>query len=382
MTSAAPQNVGGTGQDVLMSSMHDRNDGDRSLNRAARRPVTRTPTAAMRTAPFHLGAVSWANPWEATDEGALFRWVIARHDVLQGNTEFIEGSERGSAPEARVVTNIEAMLGEDPTLTWIGVPASRLALFRQLEASQLQATCGGEHNFGLERAVILMQQRTAEAMRCVNLASWPKLPQAPRRKQQGESSQRLCLSEPRVTRSVLGSQMSLIACDGSLDPATGIGAYAVVSSDGSMYAATGAFTSSGDAELCAIVAGLELGVESGSKSFALITDSLVALDRFERILRGGRNRADSSLRDRIRDVRRLLPSDVTVHHVRRDSGAPLHDAADAIAFAVRRAATLSDESIPGRLEDKVDELMSAVRATAGAEAPCRSMKRVVVSSLP
>ena len=144
----------------------------------------------MRTAPFHLGAVMWANPWEANSEGALFRWVIARHDVLQGNSEFLEGSERVSAPEAQLVTNIEAMLGEDPTLTWIGVPASRLALFRQLELAQLQATCGGEHNFGLERAVILMQQRTAEAMRRANLASWPKLPQASLRTSPGETRHR------------------------------------------------------------------------------------------------------------------------------------------------------------------------------------------------
>ena len=239
MTSAAPPNVGGTGQDVGMSSIHDRNNDDRSLHRVARRPVTRVPTPAMRTAPFHLGAVIWANPWEATDEGAMFRWVIARHDVLQGNTEFIEGSERASAPEARLVTNIEAMLGEDPTLTWIGVPASRLALFRQLEAAQLEATCGGEHNFGLERAVILMQQRTAEAMRRANLATWPKLPHAGRRTSQGERSPRLLISEPKVSRSALGSAMSLIACDGSFNLTTGIGAYAVVSSDGATHAATG-----------------------------------------------------------------------------------------------------------------------------------------------
>ena len=102
-----------------------------------------------------------------------------------------------------------------------------------------------------------------------------------------------------------------------------------MSSDGSTHAATGDFTSSGDAELFAIVAGLELGVESRSKSFALLTDSL-----------------------------------------------------DALAFAVQRAAGLSEETSAAQLEGIVDEVTSVVRATRSAEAPRHSMKRVVVSPLP
>lgn len=364
-----------------MSLILDRNDLDRPLQRAAGRPVTRTPTEAMLTAPFHLGAVLWANPWEASDEGRLHRWIIARHDVIRGNTEFLEGSERGFAPATQVVASIRAMLHEDPTLTWIGVPARRLALFRVLEAEQLQATYGGEHNFGLERAVLLMRQRTTEAMRATKLATWPKLPRAGRRMPQGERSARLQVVEPTVCRSAVGADMSLIACDGAFDLTTGIGAYAAVASDGSMYAAPGMFTSSGDAELAAIVAGLELGVESGQKSFALITDSLDAIDQFERLLCASHDEGEAPLFRRVRAARHLLKSGVTVHHVRRDSGAFLHDAADAIAYAVRRAAALTDETLPGRLEAMVDGLMASVRATASAEVPSRSMKRVVVSSL-
>lgn len=75
-----------------MSSIHKADDGARSLRRPEPRPVRRTPTEAMRTAPYHLGAVMWTNPWETTDDGALFRWVVARSDVLRGSTEFIEDS--------------------------------------------------------------------------------------------------------------------------------------------------------------------------------------------------------------------------------------------------------------------------------------------------
>lgn len=382
LTSAAPPNVGGTDEDGRMSSILDRNDVQLSLHRELRRPVIRTPTAAMRTAPFHMGAVAWANPWEATDEGVMFRWVIAHHDVLKGGTEFTDGSVRASGPEAEIVANIERVLGEDPTLNWIGVPARQLALFRHLERAQMPATCGGEHNLGLERAVVLMEQRIAEAMRHASLARWPKLPQKGRSASQSEHSPRVRLWEPSVSRMEPGSGMSLIACDASFDLTTGIGAYAVVSSDGATHAVTGMFQTSGDAELLALVAGLELGLESKSTSFALVTDSLDALDRFERILGGGCNRGEASLRDQIRGMQRLLPSDVNVHHVRgRTGGEQLHDAADAIAFAVRRAAMYSRETIAIRLEGMVDELMSVVRAAPGFEVPSRSLKRVVVSSL-
>lgn len=363
-----------------MSSIHRADDGARSLRRPEPRPVRRTPTEAMRTAPYHLGAVMWTNPWETTDDGALFRWVVARSDVLRGSTEFIEDSGRTTAPEARIMATISGLLGGDPSLSWIGLPASRLALFRQLEAARLQATCGGEHNFGLERAVILMNRRAAEAGRRAKPA--PALPQPVRQTTPDRRSPRVCVGEPVTLDAAPGSEASLIACDGTLDQAAGLGAYAAVSSDGWIRYAPGRFASAGDAELYAIVAGLELGVRSRSKSFALVSDSLEAIDRLEQILRGSSKRGEAVLRDRIRSVRGLLPSDVTVHHLRRGTGEPLHDAADAIAFAVRRAAMLPEAAQARHLETVMDEWTAVLRSLPGAEVPRRSMKRLVVSRSP
>lgn len=88
---SSASSVGGAGNhDHVTPTLDD----DRALRRTDRRPVIRVPTAAMKHAQFHVGAVSWANPWEATEDGVLFRWIVARRDVLRGSTEFMEGNAR------------------------------------------------------------------------------------------------------------------------------------------------------------------------------------------------------------------------------------------------------------------------------------------------
>lgn len=259
--------------------------------------------------------------------------------------------------------------------------ANRLSLFRTLEAAQIPATCGGEHNFALEAAVAHMQLRTAQAMRGASLTMWPMLPRLRRQTAHVALPPSRRLWEPSVSRRAPSSIGPLIACDGSFDQSAGIGAYAVVSSTGAMYATTAMCASSGDVELLALIAGMELGIENRGGAPALLTDSLDAVDRLEHMIHDHHPPRGTKLGGRLNDVRRQLSSDVIVHHVRGRTGNRLHDAADAIALAVRRGATIERETIEEQLEGIVDEWVSIARGTSGHDLPGSSIKRIVVSPL-
>lgn len=154
--------VGGGRKDLAMTALCD---VDRTLRRVDFRPVRRQPTSEMRDAHFHVGVVSWANPWETTSSGRLVRWIVARHDVVGGQTRLLEDVQRIDRPEARIARHVVRVVGDTRSSTWVGVSANRLALYRQLEADQLPVTCGGEHNIALSAAVVQMNRRVAEEMR-------------------------------------------------------------------------------------------------------------------------------------------------------------------------------------------------------------------------
>jgi ribonuclease HI len=354
-------------------------DANRTLRRDTSRPVRRTPTTAMREALFHVGAVSWANPWEITEAGPLFRWVVARHSVLRGATTFVEGSGRVTRPEALVADDVLCVVGADAELSWVGVSANRLSLFRQIEAAELSVTCGGEHNQALTAAIALMRQRIGASTREPTSAQAAMMPRAAPVKAR-ERTPRSQLWMPSVSITVPGKSGSIIACDGSFDHDTKLGAYAAISTNGGMRAATDQSKCCGDAELMALLAGLELGIESGGDWFCLVSDSLVAIERLEAMLVSWRPLEQITIRASLHRKRQQLRSDVMVHHVRARTGDALHDSADALAFAVRRASTAPQQEIEEPLSRFVEELAGAVQSLPKTTVPPLSLKRLVITA--
>lgn len=354
-------------------------DVDRTLRRNETRIVRRLPTAEMGGAQFHLGAVSWANPWETTGDGALFRWIVVRHDILRERSTFAEGSERTDRPEPRIVREVIRLMEDDGPRSWVGVSANRLALFWQLNSEQVPVTCGGEHNQALTVAIQLMQDRVRAAMRSSKAKQNLQAPtSAPSRPRVQEPRRRIW--EPNVWRVARSESHVVIACDGSFDLEGRHGAFAAVSSNGGVSAATMRASCAGDVELMALVAGLELGLASGAASFALVSDSLMAIDLLEELSDEG-CQSRQPVMDRLRNAQQHLCADVAVHHVRARTGNKLHSAADALAFAIRRASTLTEDVSKQPLARLIDEISTAVEGRSGTHIPSRGMKRLVVSAL-
>lgn len=356
-------------------------DADRALHRYESRPVRRLPTIDMGNAEFHVGAVSWSNPWETTPAGKLSRWVIARHDVVRGITTFVRGRARDDRPEPRISRDIERIIGEESARTWVGVSAKRLALYRHLDAAQVPVTCGGEHNQGLSDAVQAMRQDVAEGMRTptakrFSMSPPPALPRTP------PGPPRLRLWEPHVsTVSSCAEGRAVIACDGSYELFSGHGAYAAVSSHGSARAASVVVASSVDVEVDALLAGLELGIASGVRSFSLVSDSLAAIDLLENMMSARNRRGPSPRHARVWSLRRQLRADVVVHHARAREGHVLHGRADALAFAVRRASTAPRSLSEEPLARVAEQLLSTPTAGLDAHVPADALKRMLIPAL-
>lgn len=187
--------------------------------------------------------------------------------------------------------------------------------------------------------------------------------------------------EPLVFRVARHEVGVVIACDGSYEPESGHGAYAVVSSAGGICAASVLASSSIDVEREALLAGLEFGIASEAVSVSLVSDSLAAIDLLEEMLSLSHSGHKFPDAERLRSIRRRLPADVVVHHVRARDGSALHSAADMAAFAVRRASTKPQELSAASLERVIDEIPPAPEGTPEQHIPVRALKRLIVTAL-
>lgn len=343
-----------------------------------RRPVRRVPTPEMRAANTHVGVVTWSSPWEESAGTPLVRWVVARYDGRSEATSYDEGHARGQYPEPQIVEAIGRMIADSGADIWVSVSKRRLALYRQLEASGIPTTSGGESNRAFEAAILRMQELVTASMRAQNVNSLTRSRPAP----QGVPDS-LGIRRPKWIPEVDIARPSrapvVICCDGSFNATTGIAAFAAVSNRGDLRASIGMVSRSDDAELLAIMAAMELGGLSGAAAVTIMTDSLAAMGRLEALLSGEDEKEDSRWGTWLRSIRAAMSTAYVVRYVPSRQGNALHDAADAIAFSVRRASTMYRDQAETILLEIVNDIALSLRGQEEHEVQTYLHKSVIVA---
>lgn len=325
-----------------------------------------------------MGVVMWCNPWEESAGIPLARWVIARYDTRTEATTYDEGYARGKDPEPGIVDEIGRTVTDVGAGIWVSVSRRRLALYRQLEASGIPTTSGGENNRAFEAAILRTKEMVTASMRAQNVSSLTRPRPAPRDVRKSLSIRRpKWIPEIDVARP---SQTSIvICCDGSFDAATGTAAFAAVSNRGDLRASIGMVSRSDDAEMLALMAGMELGGLSGAPAVTLMTDSLTAIARLEALLSGDDDNEDPRWGAWLRSIRGVMLTEYVVRYVPARQSNALHDAADAIAFSVRRASTRYRDQAEAVLLEIVNDIASSLRGQEERDLKTHLRKFVIVS---
>lgn len=332
----------------------------------------------MQGAAVHIGVVTWCNPWEESAGIPLLRWVVACLDTRTDATTYAEGNVRDQHPESQIVAEIERMIPDVDAGIWVSVSKRRLALYRQLEASGIPTTSGGEGNRAFEVAILRMQKMAATSMRAQKVNSLTRSRPSTR-----SVRNRPSLRRPRWIPEVDVARPSptsvVIFCDGSFDAASGVAAFAAVSNRGDLRASIGMVSRSDDAELLAIMAAIELGGMIEAPAVTIMTDSLAAIDRLEALLSGKEDNEDPRWGSWLCSIRSGMSTAHVVRYVPARQGIAFHDAADAIAFGVRRASTrYRDEAEPALLEI-VNDIASSLRGREEYEVKAHVHKSVIVA---
>lgn len=332
----------------------------------------------MREAGVHIGVVTWQNPWEENAGIPLMRWVVARYDTRTEALTYDEGHARGQNLETQIADEIGHMIADLGAGIWVSVSKRRLALYRQLEASGMPTTSGGEKNRAFDAAILRMQEMITSSMREHHVNSLTRLRPAPHGVRDSLSIHRpKWIPELDVARP--SPAPVVICCDGSFDAATGTAAFAAVSNRGDLRASIGMVSRSDDAELLAIMAAIELGGISGAPAVTIMTDSLAAIDRLEALLSGSGGKEDPRWGMWLRSLRAAMSTAYVVRYVSARRGYALHDAADAIAFSIRRASTLYRDQAETILLKIVDDIVLSLQGQEEYEVRTYLHKSVIVA---